>query len=150
VRLNYLWLDPTCLVWMTRDSSIPAVALDDAMRGIVCASVLDSHGAGLPAGSTVIGLGVWADCQLATPGTLRVMADTGPVPVAEAFGTSAALAATASVGMLDIGQPYAGETVVVSGAAGAIGGIAGRIAKLDGGRAVGLAGTDDKCGQDHR
>ncbi len=145
MRLNYLSLDPTNLVWMKRDSYIPAVALDDPMRGVVCGTVVRSRSEELPEGAVVSGLGAWADYQLGTPATLQVMADTGPMPVAEAFGTFAVVGPTAYVGMMDIGQPKAGETVVVSGAAGAVGSIAGQIGKIHGCRVVGLAGTDSKC-----
>jgi NADPH-dependent curcumin reductase len=145
VRLNYLSLDPTNLVWMKGDSYIPAVAVDAPMRGVVCGTVVESRSDGLPTGSIVIGLGTWADHQIGTPDALQVMADTGPIPVAEVFGTFAVVGPTAYVGMVDIGQPKAGETVVVSSAAGAVGSIAGQIAKIHGCRVVGLAGTDDKC-----
>ncbi len=145
MRLNYLSLDPTNLIWMKRDSYIPAVALDDPMRGVVCGTVVRSRSEHLPEGAVVSGLGTWADYQLGTADTLQVMADTSPMPVAEAFGTFAVVGPTAYVGMIDIGNPTAGETVVVSGAAGAVGSIAGQIGKIHGCRVVGLAGTDAKC-----
>ena len=77
VRLNYLSVDPTNLVWMSRDSYIPAVPLDAPMRGVVCGTVVASLTPELPAGAVVSGLGEWADYQLATPETVSVMGDTG-------------------------------------------------------------------------
>ena len=145
MRLNYLSLDPTNLIWMKQDSYMPAVALDDPMRGLVCGTVVASRSEQLPEGAVVSGLGTWADYQLGTPETVQVMADTGATPVAETFGTFALVGPTAYVGMIDIGQPKQGETVVVSGAAGAVGSIAGQIAKIQGCRVVGFAGTDQKC-----
>jgi NADPH-dependent curcumin reductase CurA len=145
MRLNYLSIDPTNLGWMKRDTYIPAVAIGDPMRGVVCGTVVASRSDDLPEGAIVTGLGTWADYQLGTPETLQVMADTGPVPVAEAFGTFAIVGPTAYVGMMDIGRPRAGETVVVSGAAGGVGSIAGQIARIQGCRVVGVAGREEKC-----
>lgn len=145
VRLNYLSLDPTNLVWMKRDSYIPAVAIDDPMRGVVLGTVVESKVEQLPEGALVSGLGSWADYQIGGPETLQVMPDTSPMPAEQAFGTFAVVGPTAYVGMIDIGQPKEGETVVVSGAAGAVGSIAGQIGKIHGCRVVGLAGTAEKC-----
>jgi NADPH-dependent curcumin reductase CurA len=145
MRLNYLSLDPTNLVWMKQDSYIPAVPIDDPMRGVVCGTVVESRSDQLPEGAIVSGLGAWADYQIGSAETLQVMADIGPMPVADAFGAFAVVGPTAYVGMIDIGKPTEGETLVVSGAAGAVGSIAGQIGKIRGCRVVGLAGTPDKC-----
>ena len=68
-----------------------------------------------------------------------------PIATVDAFSTFAVVGPTAYFSLLDIGQPKAGETVVVSAAAGAVGSIVGQIAKVKGCRAIGLAGTPDKC-----
>jgi len=73
------------------------------------------------------------------------MDDTRPIPVVDAFSTFAVVGPTAYFGLLDIGQPKRGETVVVSAAAGAVGSIVGQIAKVKGCHVVGLAGTNEKC-----
>lgn len=145
-RLNYLSLDPTNRIWMSDvDQYMPPVALDAPMRGVVCGSVVKSRHPGYKEGQIVSGLGTWADYQLGSPATVNVIRDTGGVPVVNAFSTFAVVGPTAYFGLLDIGQPKAGETVVVSAAAGAVGSIVGQIAKIKGCRVVGLAGTREKC-----
>lgn len=146
VRLNYLSLDPTNRVWMSdMDQYMPPVELDDPMRGLVCGTVVKSANPDFAVGTVVSGLGTWADYQVGSPATLTPLGDTGPIAVIDAFSTLALVGPTAYFGLLDVGQPKSGETVVVSAAAGAVGSIVGQIAKITGCRVVGLAGTDDKC-----
>jgi NADPH-dependent curcumin reductase len=145
-RLNYLSLDPTNRVWMSdMDQYMPPVDLNAPMRGVVCGTVVTSRHPDYAEGAIVSGLGVWADYQIGTPQTVKPMGDTRPVPVVDAFSTFALVGPTAYFGLLDVGQPKGGETVVVSAAAGAVGSIVGQIAKIKGCRVVGLAGTDEKC-----
>jgi len=145
-RLNYLSLDPTNRIWMSdMDQYMPPVELDAPMRGVVCGTVVKSHHPDYAEGAVVSGLGVWADYQIGTPQLVRPMGDTRPVPVVDAFSTFAVVGPTAYFGLLDIGEPKEGETVVVSAAAGAVGSIVGQIAKIKGCRVVGLAGSKEKC-----
>ena len=146
-RLNYLSLDPTNRIWMSdMDQYMPPVELDAPMRGVVCGTVVKSNNQAFKDGDVVSGLGVWADYQTGNAATLNAMGDTGPIPVIDAFGTFAVVGPTAYFGLLDVGRPKEGETVVVSAAAGAVGSIVGQIAKIKGCRVVGLAGRDEKCG----
>jgi len=145
-RMNYLSLDPTNRIWMSdMDQYMPPVALGAPMRGVVCGTVVSSKHPDFTAGDIVSGLGTWADYQIGTPATLGKMGPLGSVPVADAFGLFAVVGPTAYFGLLDLGEPKAGETVVVSAAAGAVGSIVGQIAKIKGCRAVGLAGSAAKC-----
>jgi NADPH-dependent curcumin reductase CurA len=145
-RLNYLSLDPTNRIWMSdMDQYMPPVAIDDPMRGLVCGTVIKSKNAIYKEGEIVSGIGSWADYQIGSPETVNPMGDTGSVPVIDAFATLALVGPTAYFGLLDITNPQPGETVVVSTAAGAVGSIVGQIAKIQGCRVVGIAGTDEKC-----
>ncbi|MGE0485626.1 MAG: NADP-dependent oxidoreductase [Gammaproteobacteria bacterium] len=145
-RLNYLSLDPTNRIWMSdMDQYMPPVELGAPMRGVVCGTVVKSRNPAIKEGDIVSGLGEWADYQIGRAGFVNPLGDTGGVPVIDAFGTFAVVGPTAYFGLIDLGEPKAGETVVVSAAAGAVGSIVGQIAKIKGCRAVGLAGSDDKC-----
>jgi NADPH-dependent curcumin reductase CurA len=145
-RLNYLSLDPTNRIWMSdAEQYMPPVELGAPMRGVVCGTVVKSRHPHYVEGQIVSGLGLWADYQLGTPPAINPMADTAPMSVVDAFSTFAVVGPTAYFGLLDYGEPKAGETVVVSAAAGAVGSIVGQIAKIKGCRAVGLAGSDEKC-----
>ena len=145
-QLNYLSLDPTNRIWMSdMDQYMPPVAIDDPMRGVVCGTVIKSRSPAYNEGDIVSGIGIWADYQIGSPETVNLLGDIGSVPVIDAFGSLAVIGPTAYFGLLDITDPQADETVVVSAAAGAVGSIVGQIAKIKGCRVVGIAGTDEKC-----
>ena len=145
-RLNYLSLDPTNRIWMSdMDQYMPPVAIDDPMRGVVCGTVIKSKNTAFKEGDIVSGIGIWADYQVASPESVNLLGDIGSIPVIDAFGTLALVGPTAYFGLLDITDPQAGETVVVSAAAGAVGSIVGQIARIKGCHVVGIAGTDEKC-----
>ena len=146
MRMNYLSLDPTNRIWMSdMDQYMPPVGIGEAMRGVVCGTVVKSKHPEFAQGDIVSGLGSWAEYQIGVPGMLNKMGPLGGVAVADAFGLFAVVGPTAYFGLMDLGAPKAGETVVVSAAAGAVGSIVGQIAKIQGCRAVGLAGSDVKC-----
>lgn len=146
IRLDFLSLDPTNRVWMSdMDQYMPPVELSEPMRGIVCGTVLQSKHPDYGEGIIVSGIGSWADYQIGTPETMNPMGDLGSLATVDAFSTFAVVGPAAYFGLLDIGEPKAGETVVISAAAGAVGSIAGQIAKIKDCRVVGIAGTAEKC-----
>jgi len=145
-QLNYLSLDPTNRIWMSDEEQyMPPVALDDPMRGVVCGTVLKSKVSAFKEGDIVSGIGTWSDYQIGTPESLSLLGETADVSVIDAFATFALVGPSAYFCLLDIGKPEAGETVVVSTAAGAVGSIVGQIAKIKGCHVVGLTGSDEKC-----
>jgi len=145
-QLNYLSLDPTNRIWMSDEEQyMPPVALDDPMRGVVCGTVLKSKVSAFKEGDIVSGIGTWSDYQIGTPESVGLLGETADVSVIDAFATFALVGPSAYFCLLDIGRPKAGETVVVSTAAGAVGSIVGQIAKIKGCRVVGLTGSDEKC-----
>src|SRR5262249_48744989 len=89
--------------------------------------------------------GVWADYQLGTEVTFNRMPAVEGLSIPEAFGMFAIVGPAAYFGLLDVGQPTPGDTVVVSAAAGAVGSLVGQIARIKGCRAGALAGTPEKC-----
>jgi len=106
--------------------------------------VVESRHPGLATGDVVLGYDGWQSHAVSKGGGLRKL-DPKQAPVSTALGVLGMPGMTAYVGLLDIGQPKPGETVVVSAASGAVGSAVGQIAKIKGGRAVGVAGSQDKC-----
>ena len=145
VKNEYLSLDPAMRGWMNEGKSyIPPVALGDVMRALGVGKVVASAHPGFAAGDYVNGaLGV-QDYFVGEPrGFYKVDPKLVPLPVyLSALGMTGM---TAYFALLDVGAPKAGDTVVISGAAGAVGSIAGQIAKLKGCRVVGIAGGQEKC-----
>ncbi len=145
VKVRYLSLDPAMRGWMNDARSyIPPVGIGEVMRALGAGEVIASKHPDLPVGDLVTGLlGVQEYALVHGAGLLKVDTSLAPLPVY--LGTLGMTGMTAYFGLLDIGHPQDGETVVVSGAAGAVGGIVGQIAKLRGCRAVGIAGGQEKC-----
>ena len=144
VRNLYLSFDPAMRGWMEdRPSYIPPVGLGEVMRCAAVGQVIESHDGGIPVGSFVSGFFGWQEYALAGPG--RATPIPAGMPLTWPIGVLGITGCTAYFGMLDIGQPKPGETVVVSGAAGATGSIAAQIARIRGARSIGIAGGAEKC-----
>ena len=145
VKNEYLSLDPAMRGWMNEGKSyIPPVALGEVMRALGVGKVIASAHPGFAVGDYVNGaLGV-QDYFVGEPrGFYKVDPKLVPLPVyLSALGMTGM---TAYFALLEVGAPKAGDTVVISGAAGAVGSISGQIAKLKGCRVVGIAGGKEKC-----
>jgi len=145
VRVLYLSLDPAMRGWMNDARSyIAPVGIGDVMRALAAGQVVASNSPDIAVGEYVTGLlGVQEYAVANGHAVMKVDPELAPLPVY--LGTLGMPGMTAYFGLLDIGRPAEGETVVVSGAAGAVGGVVGQIAKLHGCRVVGIAGGEEKC-----
>ncbi|OBK15916.1 NADP-dependent oxidoreductase [Mycobacterium asiaticum] len=147
VRVDWISLDPTNRAWINDvPSYLPPVQIGEVMRGGGIGEVIASKNSKYPVGQTVQGLLGWQEYVVASDATMLM-----PVEVADGVSPSAYMGAlgttglTAWIGIRDIGKPKPGETVVISAAAGAVGSVAGQLAKADGARVVGIAGGPEKC-----
>ena len=147
VRNIYLSLDPTNRIWMSdQDQYLPPVQIGDVMRGGVIGVVEASRSSRFAPGAVVNpGLGGWEDYTVAPDTALNPVPSIPGAPLTAFMSVLGATGLTAYFGLMDIGKPQRGETVVVSAAAGAVGSIVGQIAKLQGCRVVGIAGGPEKC-----
>jgi NADPH-dependent curcumin reductase len=144
-RTVYLSLDPYMRGRMSDAESYAAsVALRQVMVGHTVSQVIESRNPAYAAGDFVAGYDGWQEFGLSSGRELRKL-DPSKAPISTAIGPLGMPGMTAYVGLLDIGQPKPGETVVVSAASGAVGSVVGQIAKIKGCRAVGIAGSPDKC-----
>ena len=144
-RTIYLSLDPYMRGRMSdTESYAPPVKLGSVMVGSTVSQVVKSNDPRFSVGEFVVGYDGWESYAIAKAETLRRL-DPKQLPISAALGIAGMPGMTAYFALLDIGKPQPGETVVVSAAAGAVGAIVGQIAKIKGCRAVGIAGSDEKC-----
>ena len=148
VKNLYLSFDPTQRNWMVdRPGYLPPVAMGEVMRAGSVSQVVESQHADFAVGELVQTTGCWQDYAVVEPGKGPTGINKLPPGVSPEMMLSilGITGMTAYFGLMDHGQPKAGETVLVSGAAGATGSVVGQIAKLKGCRVVGIAGGPEKC-----
>ena len=141
-RTILLSMDPANRAWMNGRTYRSQLERGTVMSGFTLSEVVDPGDSGLPAGAVVAGEGGWQDYAALDAGAVQVVEVRGPLThhVSVLGGTGL----TAYFGLLEIGRPVEGETVVVSAAAGATGNVVGQLARIHGARVVGITGSDDK------
>lgn len=148
VRNHFLSLDPYMRGRMNEGKSYAAPQpLDQVMIGGTVGEVVESRNPSFQPGDKVVGMGGWQQYTVVDagqPGVLRKV-DTTHIPLSAYLGAVGMPGVTGWYGLMKICEPKAGETVVVSAASGAVGGVVGQLAKARGCRAVGIAGGPDKC-----
>ncbi len=139
--------DPTQRGWMSMDTYMPAIPIGQTMKAGTVGQVVESKRAGFAKGDLVQGLFGWEDYTVTGGEGLmwlrKLPSGTDPLLALSILGTTGL---TAYFGTLAVGQAKAGDTFVVSGAAGATGSVSGMIAKIKGCRVIGIAGGREKCG----
>ncbi|MEV5833290.1 NADP-dependent oxidoreductase [Nocardia sp. NPDC052112] len=145
VEVDYLSIDPAMRTWMNAGRSyVPPVQIGEVMRAFGVGHVIDSRDGGFAAGDVVSGpFGVQR--YAVTSGAAVTSVDPALAPAPVHLGALGISGLTAYFGLLDIGKPAPGQTVLVSGAAGSVGSIVGQIARIKGARAIGIAGGEEKC-----
>ena len=141
----YISVDPYMRGRMNSVKSYAAsFEVDQPIKGGILAKVIESKSKSILAGDVVVGTLPWATYSIEKADNLRKV-DVQKIPPGYYLGILGMPGITAYFGMMEICKPVKGDTVVVSGAAGAVGIVAGQIAKLQGTRVIGIAGSDEKC-----
>jgi NADPH-dependent curcumin reductase CurA len=143
IRNLVLSCDPTQRAWIAGDTYLPAVKIGEVVRSFGAGRIEASNSPAFKVGDVVLGLVGWQDYVVTKPVGLNKLPPGAPIELA--MGVLGMIGMTAYFGLLDVGRPVAGETVVVSGAAGATGSLVGQIAKIKGCRVIGVAGGAEKC-----
>ena len=146
VKVAMLSCDPTQRGWIGGDTYLPAVEIGAPVRSAGAGRIAASRHPDYAVGDVVTGLLAWEEYVRTAPvGPYRLAKLPEGLPLERALSVLGLNGTTAYFGLLEIGRPQAGETVVVSGAAGATGSLVGQIARIKGCRAVGIAGGSEKC-----
>jgi NADPH-dependent curcumin reductase CurA len=144
LKTLYLGFDPAQKGWMENIADYVApMHIGDTMRGSGIMEVMESNGGKFPVGTIVAGTSIWSEYVIhGGEGLNPAAAGLPPTAMLSILGTTGM---TAWCGLFKVGEPIAGDTVVVSGAAGATGSIVGQLAKIAGCKTIGIAGGSEKC-----
>lgn len=147
IRNHYASLDPAMRGWMDAEGNyMPPIPIDDPVRASTIGVVEESRAEGFEKGQWVMGLHALEDYSVSVAGGFTQPIDPNMVPsVTNYLSIFGAVGMTAYFGFLEVCEPKEGETVLVTGAAGAVGSLVGQLAKLTGCRVVGIAGGPEKC-----
>ena len=147
IRTIYLSLDPTNRAWMAGDTYLPAVKEGEVMRGLGLGQVVASNSDKHPVGDLCVGSPGWQEYSSTADAQMpwNVLPRGTGLPPTTMLGALGMTGMTAYWGVTDVCEVKEGETFVVDGAAGAVGSVAGQVAKALGARVVGIAGTAEKC-----
>ena len=145
VRNDFVSVDPYIRIRMEeKDSYAPVMKIGETMVGRTIAEVIESRDPKFRAGDWVVGRLGWQDYSIAAAAELQKI-DPAKAPLTTYLGCLGSTGITAWIGLIDIGRPKPGETVLVSAASGAVGSVVGQLAKRRGCRAIGIAGGAAKC-----
>lgn len=145
VKQNHMSLDPAMFGWMTPDteSYIPPVELGSVMRSSGIGEVVESNHPDFNVGDRVMGMMGWQEYYLSNGDGLNKV--EAPLPDEAVLSIFALPGLTATQGLFNVGKPKAGETIIVTGAAGSVGSLVGQLAKADGLNVIGVVGSDEKA-----
>ena len=148
VQNLYVSLDAGFRNWMDADSGdevLPAMALDKPVMGLILGRVIESNNPQIEVGRLLMARLAWEQYSVVDDSDWLVTIEDSDLPLSYHLGVLGDTGMSAYFGLTDIGQPQPGETVLISAAGGAVGSVAGQIAKIMGARVIGLAGSDEKC-----
>ena len=144
IQTEYLSVDPTQRMWLTDvPGYLPPIQIDEVIRSGGMGRIIQSKNEKFKEGDLVNGFVGWQTHQISDGKGYRIVPELLPAPTM--LNVLGLTGVTAYFGLLDIGQPKEGETVLVSGAAGATGSVVAQIAKIKGCNVIGIAGGEEKC-----
>jgi len=144
IQTEYLSVDPTQRMWLTDiPGYLPPIQIDEVIRSGGMGRVIQSKNTNFKDGDLVSGFVGWQTHLISDGNGFRVIPELLPIPTM--LNVLGLTGVTAYFGLLDIGEPKEGETVVVSGASGATGSVVAQIAKIKGCNVIGIAGGEEKC-----